>query len=243
MDGSWPVRARDLWFAYRGQQWVLRGVSLEVPAGAFLAIMGPSGAGKSTLLRLLAGLLRPQRGSVEVLGQPLGDGASPPSRIGYIPQQLGLVRNLSALENVLMGALGRLRGPTPYLGLFPRREGERALALLEALGIGHKAGEKAFQLSGGERQRVAIARVLMQGPQVVLADELVSDLDLPRAVEVLALLRRLGEAQGATFVVNLHDLSLVQEFADLALVLREGQVAYRGPARSVTWTELEGVPS
>ena len=243
MDAPWPVRARDLWFAYRGEEWVLKGVGLEAPAGAFVAIMGPSGAGKSTLLRLLAGLLRPQRGSIEVLGQPLGNGASSRPSVGYIPQQLGLVRNMSALENVLMGALGRLRGPAHYLGLFPRAEAEHARSLLETLGIGHKAREKAYQLSGGERQRVAIARALMQRPRLVLADELVSDLDLPRAAEVLSVMRRMGEAQGVTFVVNMHELPLVHEFADLAMVLREGQVAYWGPARSVTWAELEGTPT
>ncbi len=243
MEASWAVRAHDLWFAYRGQAWVLKGLHLEVPRAAFLAIMGPSGAGKSTLLRLLAGLLRPQRGHIEVLGWPVGDGRRPRAQVGYIPQQLGLVRNMSALENVLMGALGRLRGPAPYLGLFPRAEAAHALGLLEELGIGHKAREKAYQLSGGERQRVAIARALMQRPQVVLADELVSDLDLPRAAEVLSIMRRLGEVQGVTFVVNMHELPLVQDYADLVVVLREGQITYRGAARQVTWAELEGTPT
>ncbi len=244
MKESCPVRVQDLWFAYRGEEWILKGISLEVPRGAFLAIMGPSGAGKSTLLRLLAGLLRPQRGSVEVLGHPPHNGRSPQARarIGYIPQQLGLVRNMSALENVLMGALGRTRGLAPYLGLFPRDELCRALALLEELGIGHKAQQKAFQLSGGERQRVAIARALMQQPEVVLADEFVSDLDLPRAAEVLSTMKEMGRAQGVTFVVNMHELPLVHDYADLVTVLHAGRVTFRGPARDVSWAQLEDAP-
>ncbi|GBD12436.1 Lipoprotein-releasing system ATP-binding protein LolD [bacterium HR24] len=245
MRDSCPVRAHDIWFAYRGEDWVLKGVSLEVPRGTFMAIMGPSGAGKSTLLRLLAGLLRPQRGSVQVLGHAAHNGRlpRPRARVGYIPQQLGLVRNVSALENVLMGALGRVRGLAPYLGLFPREEVARAMSLLEDLGIGHKARDKAFQLSGGERQRVAIARALMQQPEIVLADEFVSDLDLPRASEVLSTMRELGQAQGVTFVVNMHELPLVHDYADLVTVLRDGEVTFRGPARAVTWAELQEAPA
>ena len=236
------VRARDLWFAYRGDRWVLRGVNLTVPRGAFLTVMGPSGAGKTTLLRLLAGLLRPQRGSVELLGHETSGGVPPPLRrqIGYIPQQLGLVRNMTALENVLMGALGRLRGPGPLMGLFPRTEVERAREYLELLGIGHKAEERVSHLSGGERQRVAIARTLLQGPSIVFADEFVSDLDLPRAAEVLERMQELGRRQELTFVLNLHELPLVHEYGDLVLVVRDGGVVFSGQAREVTWSTLQG---
>jgi len=239
--GAAVVEARDLWFAYRGDQWVLSQVELEVPQGTIYAVMGPSGAGKTTLLRLLAGLLRPQRGEVRVLGADIHNGAPKGlrRRLGYIPQQLGLVRSMTALDNALMGALGRLRGPGPLLGLFPKEEVERARELLSALGIGHKAQEKVFRLSGGERQRVAIARALMQDPLVVFADEFVSDLDLPLAAEVIGRMRELARARGLTFVVNMHELPLVRDYCDWALVMRKGQVLFRGRAQDVTWPLLQ----
>ncbi len=235
------VRAHDLWFAYRKGRWVLQGVGMEVPQRAIFAIMGPSGAGKPTLLRVLAGLLRPQRGEVCILGNDVHNGAPKDlrRRLGYIPQQLGLVRSMTALDNVLMGALGRLAGPGPLLGLFPKAEVERAHELLVALGIGHKAREKVFRLSGGERQRVAIARALMQDPLVVFADELVSDLDLPLAAEVMGRMRELAASLGITFVMNMHELPLVREYCHWALIMRGGQVLFQGRAEAVTWELLQ----
>jgi len=236
--GSAPaVRVEDLWFAYSGAEWVLRGVDLEVPAGGFWAIMGPSGAGKTTLLRILAGLLPFPRGAVSLLGHPLRGRPGPAFRrmVGYIPQQLGLVRGLTALENVLLGSLARHNGWRTALGFFPRAEIERAQALLALLGLGDKAGEKVFRLSGGERQRVAIARTLMQDPQLILADEFVSDLDLPRAAQVLAFVHRMARERGLTVILNLHELQLVQEFADHVVILKRGRVVYESPAPRLTW--------
>ena len=233
------VRAENLWHAYPGKPPVLHGVSLEVPEGGFWAIYGPSGAGKTTLLKLLAGLLGLQRGQVELLGHTLvpGNGRVPQGlrrQVGYIPQQLGLVRSLTALENVQLGALGRNGHWGALLGLFAKEEVARARECLALLGMEHKAGEKVFRLSGGERQRVAIARTLLQGPRIIFADEFVSDLDLPRAVQVLETMRDLGRRQGLSFVVNLHDAEGMQECADEILVLKGGKIAHRGPARTLT---------
>ncbi len=235
------VRAKGLRFAYRRNQWVIRDVDLQVPRGQICAVLGPSGAGKSTLLRLLAGLLHPQQGIVEVLGADIHNHlpATIRRRIGYIPQQLGLIRSRTALENVLMGALGRLGGLGPLLGLFPKEEVERARSLLSALGIEDKAHEKAFRLSGGERQRVAIGRALMQEPLVIMADEFVSDLDLPLAAEILGKMRQLVHQKGLSLVVNMHELPLVREYVDIAIVLKQGQIIFSGPAQELTWSLLE----
>jgi phosphonate transport system ATP-binding protein len=234
------VMVEDLWFAYRPGAWILKGVSLRVPPGGFWAIMGPSGAGKTTLMRILAGLLPIPRGRVFLLGHPLHEGLPPAMRrmVGYIPQQLGLVRGLTALENVLMGALARHDGWRTALGFFPRAEIERAYALLAALGLAEKAGEKVIRLSGGERQRVAIARTLMQDPQVILADEFVSDLDLPRAAQVLARVRELARERGLTVILNLHEIQLVQEFADHVAVLKEGHIVHESAAAALSWPAL-----
>jgi len=231
------VVVKDLWFAYREGEWILRGVDLQIPAGGFWAIMGPSGAGKTTLMRILAGLLPFSRGQVLLLGHPLRGKPEPALRrlIGYIPQQLGLVRGLTALENVLLGSLARHDGWRTALGFFPRAEIERAMALLEMLDLADRAHEKVFRLSGGERQRVAIARTLMQDPQLILADEFVSDLDLPRAAQVLALVHRLVRERGLSVILNLHELQLVQEFTDHVVILKEGRVVFESPAPDLTW--------
>lgn len=231
-------KAEGVWFAYRQTQWILKGIDLAVPPEGFVTILGPSGSGKTTLVKIMAGLLKPQQGRVELLGMPIvnGNGYHPEIRrhVGYIPQQLGLVRSITALENVLLGALGRISGAITMLGVFPQPEIDRAREYLNFLGIADKAHEKVFRLSGGERQRVAIARTLLQKPKVIFADEFVSDLDLPRAIQVLAAMRELARREHIAFVINLHEIPLVQEIGDEVVILKEGNIIHRGKAHDLT---------
>jgi phosphonate transport system ATP-binding protein len=227
-SGSAPaaLHAERVWFSFRNHNWVLKDVSLAIPAGKHTVIMGPSGIGKTTLLRVLAGLLKPNQGQVRVFGHPTEE-LKPrelSALVGYIPQQLGLVRNLSALENVLMGALGRLADSRALLGLFPRNEIEKARAALEMMGIGHKSSEQVFRLSGGERQRVAIARTLLQHPRIVVADEFASDLDLALASEILTRIRRAAEQEQITFIMSMHRMGLARQFGDAVLALKNGEL-------------------
>jgi phosphonate transport system ATP-binding protein len=219
--------AEGLWFAYRGADWILKDVSLSAQRGKITVITGPSGAGKTTLLKIIAGILQPARGRVEVLDRAINN---EPQRsiaplVGYIPQQLGLVRSLTALENVLMGALGRCGNGKVLFGLFPRAEIDAARAALDLMGIAHKSDEKVFRLSGGERQRVAIARTLLQRPRVVVADEFVSDLDVPLALEILRHIRRAAEQEQMTFIMSTHRQGVVREFAENIVTLRDRQIA------------------
>ncbi len=237
--------AEGIWFAYQPGRWILKDIHLRIPPDGFLTILGPSGSGKTTLVKILAGLLKPQKGTVELLGRSMSNGqsADPEFRrqVGYIPQQLGLVRGMSVLENVLMGALGRIAGPLPLCGWFPKSEIAQAREYLAFLGIEHKAREPVFCLSGGERQRVAIARTLLQNPKIVFADEFVSDLDLPRAAQVLTAMCELSKRERIPFIINLHEIPLVQELSSEVIVLKNGNIVHHGEARQITKTLVQQV--
>jgi phosphonate transport system ATP-binding protein len=229
------LEARDLWFAYSGGRSGLHSVSLAAEAGEITMILGASGSGKTTLLKLCKGLLEPQRGVVRVLGRPVV--ADRRHRldpaVAYIPQHLGLVRNLPVLDNVLTGALARVAELPSLLRRLPATEQRRAHALLERLGIGHKADEKVHALSGGERQRVAIARALMQEPRLLLADEFVSQLDVHTSRDILGIVRGIAD-DGVAVVVATHELDLVDRYADGVIVLRDGEKVLDRRARTGT---------
>jgi len=218
------LSVHDAWLSYVPGHEVLRGVSLEADAGAVTMVLGMSGSGKTTLLKLCKGLLAPQRGEVRVLGGPVigaQRGRLDP-RVAYIPQQLGLVRTFTALDNAVTGALSRVGTMPSVLKLMPENEVRQARELLARLGIGHKADERVYALSGGERQRVAIARALMQQPRVVLADEFISDLDPLTSAEIMAIVRDVV-ASGVAVVMTTHEMEVVRGHADHVIVLRGGE--------------------
>ena len=199
---------------------VLDSVSFSVLPGAYVALTGASGAGKSTLLSILGGLEAPQSGQVQVGGRDLhglgGDELAAYRRatVGFVFQHFGLLDTLTASENVevaltLAGARAGVRRA-------------RAAELLEAVGLARRAGHRPAALSGGERQRVAIARLLVQSPELVLADEPVSSLDPLRAAEILELLR--APAEQATLVVSLHVPNLARQHCTRAVGLRDGRI-------------------
>lgn len=219
------IELQDVWVSYEGKSsYALSGLSLQVASGEALSIVGPSGSGKTTLLRVVLGFVKPTRGEVKVLGQKLGENglAALRSRIGYIPQQLGLVQNLTALENALLGCLPRLGVWRSLLAVWPEAEVEQARSVLECVGLSDKIGRKVYQLSGGERQRVAIARALVQQPDILLADELLSDLDYPRAREILEMMKTINR-QGQTIVMVTHDLVLASDWGERAVIIDQGR--------------------
>jgi putative ABC transport system ATP-binding protein len=186
----------------------LRGVSLRVDRGDYVAIAGPSGSGKSTLLQLLGGIDTPSAGSVEILGtrlDTLSDGELTRlrlTRLGFIFQRFHLLPVLTARENVEL--------PMAEAGVRRGERHARARELLDYVGLGHRAGHRATQLSGGEMQRVAIARALANRPAVLLADEPTGELDAATGQGILALFQRLN-ADGTTLVVVTHDDRLAAE--------------------------------
>ena len=203
----------------------LDGVSLDLPAGSFTAVVGPSGSGKSTLLHTMAGLDEATGGRVSLLGReittmPAAKRAAFRSRsVGFVFQDYNLIASLTAAENVSMPS--RLAGRPLGRG--------RAVAALEAVGLADRADLKPHQLSGGERQRVAIARVMASQPRIVFADEPTGALDLSAGQVVLTWLRRLAE-QGTTVVMVTHDVEAAAR-ADTVAVMSGGRLAAWSEAR------------
>lgn len=217
---------------------MLRGVSLKISEGAICMILGPSGSGKTTFLKAVKGLLRPQKGSISIFGLEvsarlngrLRGGLG--HRVAYIPQNLGLVRGMTVLENALTGALGRTGTFPSLVKAFSLEDVLEAKGLLDTLGIGPKTEEKVYNLSGGERQRVAIARALMQRPQLVLADEFVSQLDPVTSREMMGMVLDIVKG-GVTFLITCHEMDLVSRYGDMAVFLRDGQKVYECLGREV----------
>jgi putative ABC transport system ATP-binding protein len=205
----------------RGTVHALRGVSLDVAAGDYVAIVGPSGSGKSTLLQLLGGLDVPSAGSVDLLGTRL-EGLRDSEltrlrllRIGFIFQRFHLLPVLTAAENVEL--------PMSEAGVPAKDRRERSRELLTYVGLAERAEHRATQLSGGEMQRVAIARALANRPALLLADEPTGELDAATGADILALFRRLV-ADGTTLVVVTHDERLAAEAGRVVHML-DGRIA------------------
>lgn len=208
----------------------LEGIDLTIRAGERVAVLGPSGAGKTTLLALLNGSLEPSEGSVALFGQPTAGGSSQDRRsrqrrVGTVSQGLDLIEQVRVLHNINAGRLaewGTWRSLTSLV--WPRADGQ-ALHALEAVGLRWAVHERTERLSGGERQRVAIARLLLQRPELVLADEPVASLDPIRAAEILRLLGTVTDP-GGTLVVTLHQPVLAREHCTRAIGLRDGRMIF-----------------
>lgn len=212
----------------------LREVSLTVPAGEIAVLLGLSGSGKSTLLRHVDGLHRPTSGRVAVLGTDAGAASGAQlrrlrRRIGFVFQQFHLVGPQTVLENVCTGALGALRGPRLGLPTYPKRVRWAAIEQLERVGLREQAFQRADTLSGGQRQRVAVARALLQQPEVLLADEPVASLDPESSAQVMRLITDIARQDGLTVLCSLHQLDLALEWGDRAVGLRDGEVVLDSP--------------
>lgn len=231
------VRLSGVSVSYAGKP-ALTDVDLTVRAGERVALVGPSGAGKSTLLALCAGSLRPTAGDVEVLGQPLrslNDRAlrDVRRRVGLIHQRLHLVGRLRVIHNVNAGHLGRWSSWQAISSLVRPRQVEDARKALDSTGIADKLFARTDELSGGEQQRVALARVLVQDPDLVLADEPVSSLDPARAEEVMRLLCQTVATPARTLVVSLHDFDLAVRRCDRVVGVQGGRIRFDVPATKV----------
>jgi phosphonate transport system ATP-binding protein len=229
------IRYTDVTVRYPNGTLGLDGIDLEIPDGQFVVVVGLSGAGKSTLIRTINGLVPVTSGQLEVAGARV-DGAGKRqlrqlrSKVGMIFQSFNLVTRTTVLKNVLVGRLHATPTLPSLLGIYRREDTELAFQALERVGIVEKAYTRASQLSGGQQQRVAIARVLAQQPQVILADEPVASLDPPTANLVMRDLQRINRELGITTVVNLHFLDLARTYGERILGMRDGRIVFDGTA-------------
>jgi len=221
------IQLNDIWTSYDSKTFALEGINMSIDRGTNYAIIGQSGSGKSTLLKLMNGMMIPSKGTIKI------DYVSPNMNekkfknmmhtIGYIPQSLGLVKNITVLENTLLGALPRLNKIQSMFKRFPDYEIQEAKRILKQVGLSGKENRKAYMLSGGEKRRVAIARALMQKPTILLADEIVSELDYVTAHEIMDLVADAQKRMNLTAIMVHHDMQLALEYANRVAVIKEGQ--------------------
>ncbi len=226
IDSSPLVSLRDVHLAF-GDTEVLKGIDVEVKQGQAVSIIGPSGSGKSTILRCITGLLRPQRGAIQV-GDVRVDALKTESdfialrkRVGFVFQQYNLFPHLSVLENLVISPI--------KVGGQPRAQAEaRARELLAKVRMDHKAGAYPGELSGGQQQRVAIARALTLQPELILFDEVTSALDPEMVGEVLTVIRDLVQ-DGMTCVLVTHEMRFAEEVSDTVYFTEAGRIVESGP--------------
>jgi putative ABC transport system ATP-binding protein len=218
------MKLQDVWKIYKmGAVEVpaLRGVSVEITKGDFVAIIGASGSGKSTMMNLIGCLDIPSRGSIHLKSKDIStlsesDLASfRGETIGFIFQQYNLIQSMSAFENVKL--------PLEFLEYDERKAAARTKEILELVGLGDKMHHRPAQLSGGQQQRVSIARSLASNPEIILADEPTGALDSVTGKDVLKMLKRLWKEQGITIIMVTHDLNLAKN-AHTTIELKDGQV-------------------
>ena len=214
-----------------GAYTALDGIDIDVRAGERVALVGPSGAGKTTLLRVCNGTVLPTNGTATVLGHDLSsasaaEGRDVRRRIGSVYQHLNLVGPLRVIHNVNAGLLAEWSRTRALRSLVRPAEVDTARNALGRVGIADKIFERTEKLSGGEQQRVALARVLVQNPELILADEPVSSLDPARAEEVMDLLCDVIADRTRTLIVSLHDFDLARRRCDRVIGLRAGKVLF-----------------
>ncbi|MCG2783383.1 MAG: ABC transporter ATP-binding protein [Candidatus Altiarchaeales archaeon] len=217
------IKLEDVWKIYqmgKVQVNALRGSSLEIMPGEFVAIMGPSGSGKSTLMNLVGCLDIPSKGRIFLEGQDISELEESELAqirgriIGFVFQTFNLIPSLTALENVML--------PMTFQGIQRYEREERAAKLLEMMGLGKRIHHKPAELSGGQQQRVAIARSLANDPDVILADEPTGNLDSKTGNEVMDMLTKLNK-DGKTIVMVTHDNNL-SKYADRIVNIMDGKI-------------------
>ncbi len=240
------LRVEHLCKTYPNGTVALKDVSFTVQDGEFLAIIGLSGSGKSTLLRCINRLIEPTSGKViwndiDITAAPTSDLRNIRRQIGMVFQQFNLVKRSTVLTNVLSGRLGYVNPAQSLFNYFSAEDHRRAMENLEQLGLADKAHARADSLSGGQQQRVGIARALMQGPKLILADEPVASLDPVLSHSILKYLEQLNKERNITVLCSLHFLDLVHRYATRAIALKDGQLVFEGLPKAIDDAQFKAI--
>jgi phosphonate transport system ATP-binding protein len=225
---------------------ILKGLDFSVAPGDFCAVIGPSGAGKSTLIRCINRLVEPTEGRITLFGEDVralhGTGLRHlRRRIGMIFQEFNLVNRMSVMDNVLSGRLGYTGPLRSFFKAFPREDVDRALYLLERVGLQDNVAKRADALSGGQRQRVGIARALMQRPEILLLDEPTSALDPKISRDVMGLIRELADELKVPVLCNIHDVQLALETCNRIIGMQDGYKKFDGPTEGMRKQDLDEI--
>lgn len=231
------IKVQDVWKTYKLGEvdlTVLKGISLVINQGSFVAIMGPSGSGKSTLLHILGGLDVPTRGKVFLEKEDITELSEDDlveirgKKIGFVFQQFNLLHNLTALENVML--------PMVFQGVPEKKRMERAKKLLTDFGLRERFFHKPGELSGGERQRIAIARSLANDPEIIVADEPTGNLDSTTGKKIMNIFIDLHRNQNKTIIVVTHDPNIA-DYTEETINIKDGEIIYNHSAEKETLWE------
>ena len=237
------LKIEKLFKSYDSDTYALQDISLVVEQSEFVVVLGKSGSGKSTLLRCINRLVEPTSGRIFIDGEEI-TGASPShlrqlrKKIGMVFQQYNLVDRFSVQKNVLSGKLASVSNTASLLNLFSKEDVEKSQQVLNRLGLAGKEFQRVDKLSGGQQQRVGLARVLMQNPQLVLADEPVSSLDPMTSDQIMELLAEFNKKEGVTVICNLHLPSLAKKYGTRIIVLSKGRIVYDGLPKDLSEDQL-----
>lgn len=242
MDAA--IRINTLSKTFGNGRKALQGIDLRIDAGEMVALIGASGSGKSTLLRHMAGLMAGDAdasGSIEIHGRSVqrngkiaSDIRSVRSGVGFVFQQFNLVGRLPVIINVLAGTLHQIPLWRSLIRWFTPAEKARGIEALRRVGIAECWAQRASTLSGGQQQRAAIARAMVQGAGVVLADEPIASLDPESSRKVMDMLARINKEDHCTVVVSLHQVNVAIKYCARTIALHQGKVVYDGPSAGLT---------
>ncbi|WP_353893214.1 phosphonate ABC transporter ATP-binding protein [Proteinivorax hydrogeniformans] len=233
------VRLESVSVSYQKDLEALKDVSLSIEKGEFVAIVGLSGSGKSTLLRTINFLTPPSKGDVYVDGAKISSLSKKKlkkvrAKIGLIFQDYNLVDKYSVFNNVLLGRLAYTHTLSSILGLYSASDHKLTEENILKVGLKDKMFQRVDRLSGGQKQRVSIARALTQNPNIILADEPVSSLDIATAESVMDYLVKFNKKRQITVIVNLHDINLAKKYASRVVGLRDGKVVFDNSPTQLT---------
>ncbi len=230
------LKLTDIAKVFNNQK-VLNKINISVNKGEIVAIIGPSGSGKSTLLKLIARQHKADEGEILVENKIVfsyKDNKSYAKKVGILSQNLDLIEELSVLNNVLVGRMNEWGALRSLYSLIVPQDKEIAMNSLKNLGIENKANELVSNLSGGEKQRVAFARLLVQNPNLVLADEPISSLDPVRADDVLSTLTNLAKENRITLITTLHSVDYVKRYFSRVIGISKGEMKFDLPVEKVS---------